>query len=219
MSFIESTEKTPELPLAHVETHTLGGARTKSFSALYKNEENNASAITMLSTRGRMTERIRRGGALVIVRTLARFLQLKSARPRSSHLFLINATSNFSRPKFQPSRPLPTFRHSCLLRARNLPTYLSKFLLSYPPQEETFHKLRLVADRDHLQLPQAITPISTIIMAGDKTEKSTATEGSITTKDGVVMSKSDIEFLMACIQNTTGGQLLVSKHPSNISQS
>jgi hypothetical protein len=40
------------------------------------------------------------------------------------------------------------------------------------------------------------------------------TDGSITTSDGTVMTKSDVEFLMVCIQNTAGGQLLVSKHPS-----
>jgi hypothetical protein len=44
-------------------------------------------------------------------------------------------------------------------------------------------------------------------MAGDKA----TTDGSITTPDGIVMTKSDVEFLITCIQNTTGGQLLVSR--------
>lgn len=45
------------------------------------------------------------------------------------------------------------------------------------------------------------------IMAGDKA----TTDGSITTSDGIVMTKNDVEFLITCIQNTTGGQLLVSR--------
>jgi hypothetical protein len=36
---------------------------------------------------------------------------------------------------------------------------------------------------------------------------------SITTADGTVVTKSELDFLMACIQNTTGGQLVVSQLP------
>ena len=50
-----------------------------------------------------------------------------------------------------------------------------------------------------------------VIMAGDKG----TTGGSITTKDGTVMNQGDVEFLIACIQHTSGGQLTVSKHSSS----
>jgi hypothetical protein len=36
---------------------------------------------------------------------------------------------------------------------------------------------------------------------------------TFTTADGTVMTKGDIDFLMACISNTTGGQLVVSQLP------
>jgi hypothetical protein len=53
-----------------------------------------------------------------------------------------------------------------------------------------------------------------VVMAGDK-----GTAGaSVIAKDGTVMNQGDVEFLIACIQHTTGGQLIVSKNSSSSPQ-
>jgi hypothetical protein len=64
----------------------------------------------------------------------------------------------------------------------------------------------LAADPLDLQIYLTQPNPQTFEMAGDK-----GSDGSITTSDGTVMTKGDVEFLMVCIQHTTGGQLVVSK--------